>query len=242
MKVYFHVRTHLKCAGLVTFILLQAVSYISAYFSKSESETSQALLQTCSEIRSMSLHARESMYRLASSYSSSKQVSFQEAVYCSLTELWLRKCFPRTVFVNTSIPSECIRICQSLERIEELNRDSTDVLKQNMVVRYIDRLNSQCQNEIYGIVDYICFTIFAAHYYLDYENKDKNYSQPDVLGEKTPEEISETLTKSLPLMSAFKKLKLRKTIAGFKASRAKQTSPPRNVCTLFVVYILPFSK
>ena len=68
----------------------KAVSYMSAYFSKSESETSQALLQACSKIRSMN-------YMLGTScicfYSSSRQVSLQEAVYHSLPELWLRKCF-----------------------------------------------------------------------------------------------------------------------------------------------------
>ena len=102
---------------------------MSAYFSKPESETSQALLQACSEIRSMNLQARESMHKLANFYSSSKQVFLQEVVYYSLPELWLRKCFPRTVIVNASIPLECIRICKSLEGIEEFNRDSTDILK-----------------------------------------------------------------------------------------------------------------
>ena len=42
------------------------------------------------------------------SYSISRQVSLQEVVYYSLPKLWLRKRFPRTVFVNTSIPSERI--------------------------------------------------------------------------------------------------------------------------------------
>ena len=42
----------------------KAVSYMSAYFSKSESETSQALLQACSKIRSINLHARDVMHKL----------------------------------------------------------------------------------------------------------------------------------------------------------------------------------
>ena len=65
---------------------------MSAYFSKSELETSQALLQACSEIRLMNLHARETMYKLLSSYSSSRQASLQEAVHYSLPEHWPRKC------------------------------------------------------------------------------------------------------------------------------------------------------
>ena len=64
-----------------------AVSCMSAYFSKSESENSQALLQACSEMRPMNLHAREAMHKLSSSYSSSRQVPLQEAVYYILPEL-----------------------------------------------------------------------------------------------------------------------------------------------------------
>ena len=93
------------------------------------------------------------MHKLASPYSSLRQVSLQEAVYCSLSELWLRKCFPRAVVFNTNILSEYIRICKSVEEIEELDPDSTDVFKQNMVDRYIDERNSQYKNGMYSIVD-----------------------------------------------------------------------------------------
>ena len=60
---------------------------------------------------------------LASSYLSSRKVSLQEAVYYSLSKLWLKKCSPKTVFVNTSIPSEHIQICSSVEKIEDLDPD-----------------------------------------------------------------------------------------------------------------------
>ena len=45
----------------------KSVSRMSAYFSKSESETSQALLKAFSEIRSMNLYAMVVKYKLASS-------------------------------------------------------------------------------------------------------------------------------------------------------------------------------
>ena len=60
----------------------------------------------------------------------------------------------------------------------------------------------------------MCLTIVVAHYYLGYENKDENDSQPDVLIEATkeiPREISETLPRSLLLKSPSERLKLRKT-------------------------------
>ena len=173
------------------FNFYKAVSYMSVYFLKLKSETPQALLKACNEIRLMSLNAREAMRKLSSSCSSSRCVSPQGAVYYRLLELWLRKRFPKTVFINTSIPSECIRTCKSVEEIEELDPDSTDNVKRNIVDRYTDRPNSQYKNGMYGIVYHICFAIFVANYYLDYENKDENDSPPDMLGEKTKETAQE---------------------------------------------------
>ena len=40
---------------------------------------------------------------------------------------------------------------------------------------------------MYGAVDQICFAMFVAQYYLNYENKDDHDSQPDVLSEETKE-------------------------------------------------------
>lgn len=39
----------------------------------------------------------------------------------------------RTVFVNTSIPSERIRNCKSKEETEELDPDKTDIFRQNII-------------------------------------------------------------------------------------------------------------
>ena len=83
----------------------------------------------------MNLYARESMHKLASSYSSSKQNFLQEAVYHNLPELWLTKSFPRRIFVNTGITSKRIQICKSMVEIEALNPDSTDFFKRNMLGR-----------------------------------------------------------------------------------------------------------
>ena len=84
----------------------KAVSYMCAYFSKSETESSEALKQAAKEAKTMKLNTREAMYKVASAFATSRQVSVQESIYCTLPELWLRKCFPKTVFVNTNIPSE----------------------------------------------------------------------------------------------------------------------------------------
>ena len=132
----------------------KAVSYMPSCFLKLELETSQSLLQECHELRSMSLNTREAVHKLASSYSISRQVFLREALYYSLPELWLRNCFPRTVFGITTIPSKCIQIFKSMEAIE--NPQSTDIFKGNLVDRYIGSSKRQYKNGMYGIAGHTC--------------------------------------------------------------------------------------
>lgn len=151
---------------------------MTSYFSKSETKSS--LKQAAKEANSLNLGARESMYKISSAFSTLRQVSLQEAVYYSLPELWLRKCFPKVIYLNSNIPSERIRMCKSLEQIEELEPDSTDIFKRNIVDRYIDRPNVCFQKGAYSVVDNMCLGIFTSYFYVDYciENND---SQPDLL-------------------------------------------------------------
>ena len=46
----------------------KAISYMAAYFSKSENETSQALKETVKEIKEQNLQGKEAMYKLACSF------------------------------------------------------------------------------------------------------------------------------------------------------------------------------
>ena len=92
---------------------------MTAYFSKSETETTEALKHAVHEIRTQNTATRKAMYKLAQAFISSRQISVQEAVYFCLTELWLRKCFPGVRFVNTSLPRDRIRILRSEEKISQ---------------------------------------------------------------------------------------------------------------------------
>lgn len=189
----------------------KAACYMTAYFSKSETESSQALRQASKECNSMNLGARESMYKVASAFATSRQVSIQEAVYYSLPELWLRKCFPKVLYINSNIPSERIRMCKSPEQIEELDPDSTDIFKRNIVDRYVDRPDPNFKKGSYAVVDNMCLAIFASYYYVDY-CIDNNDSQPDLLTDDVSAVNHHThgFPKTLPLMSSSEKLKCRR--------------------------------
>ena len=80
-----------------------AVSYMFAFFLKSESGTSQALIQTLNDVKSQTMNARESIHKLSSVFATSRQIFPHESVYFSLDELWLCKYYPKCAFANTNI-------------------------------------------------------------------------------------------------------------------------------------------
>ena len=70
---------------------------------------------------------------------STRQLSVQETGYKIFSELWLRKWLPGIWIINTNIPENRIRMVKLKEELEVLSDDSTDVFKQNIFDRYMDR-------------------------------------------------------------------------------------------------------
>ena len=46
------------------------------------------------------------MKAIAKAYASKRECSVQEAVYSLMPELWLRKVFPRVIFLNSNMPEK----------------------------------------------------------------------------------------------------------------------------------------
>ena len=64
----------------------KAVSYMTAYFSKSENSISEAMKQAIKEIKLQNLSTRVATKRLAYSFICFRQMSVQEDVYLCLLE------------------------------------------------------------------------------------------------------------------------------------------------------------
>ena len=128
------------------------------------------------EAKTENLDVRESLKKVGAAFLSCREVSAQECVYRSLPELWLQKTFPGTVFVNTGLPQERLRIGKCQQELEELDDDSTDIFKSNIIERYSDRPHT---------VDHLCLAESAAHYYKEYKKNpdEENDVQPNVLSD-----------------------------------------------------------
>lgn len=138
----------------------KCITYVCSYFSKDETECSQAIMNAAREAKDNKLNIRESFRKVGTAFLSCREVSAQECVYRCMPELWLQKTFPCTVFVNTGLAEERCQVAKSQEEIEALDDDSTDIFMSNIIERYSDRPN---------VVDKLCLAEFAAYYYKDYK-------------------------------------------------------------------------
>ena len=97
-----------------------------------------------------------------------------------MPELWLRKIFPKTLFVNTDLPDKRVRVTKTTVELDALDDDSTDIYKSNIIERYSLRPSD------ISAVDRLCLAKFASFYYKDYKTDDVETkdSQPDVLNDE----------------------------------------------------------
>lgn len=106
---------------------------------------------------------KDGLRKIGAAFLSTREVTSQECVYKCMPELWLRKIFPKTVFVSTDLPEKRLRIAKGQQELDELDNDSTDIYKSNIIERYSIRPNN------ISSVNNMCLAEFAAHYYKDYK-------------------------------------------------------------------------
>ena len=111
----------------------KALTFMAAYFSKSESEVSESLKQAAKKEKNQNLSVRDAMKKITYSFISSCQLSVQEAGYNALPELWLRKCSPGISFINKNLPNNRIRMIKPKEELELLPENSTGIFKKSII-------------------------------------------------------------------------------------------------------------
>ena len=125
---------------------------------------SQSLRQVARETKKQNLNLQEAMKKITYSFISTHQLSVQEAVYNVLLELWLLRSFPRMSFISTNHPQSRMSMIESKEELKELSDDGTNVIKRDIIDRYIDR--PVCGK--FACLKNVCVAQFAAYYYKKY--------------------------------------------------------------------------
>lgn len=194
----------------------KCVTYVCSYFTKDETECSQAIMTAAKESKAGNLSIREGLRKIGAAFLSRRDVSSQERVYRCMPELWLRKIFPKTIFVNTNVPDKRVRFAKTEEELEELDDDSTDIFKSNIIERYSIRPAS------ISAVNNLCLAEFAAYYYKEYKEKscdETGDAQPEVLTDSAIEnrhsktDTDSLLRNKIKLMNTGESMKRRKVKA-----------------------------
>ena len=132
------------------------VHYILDYINKSNRGMSRLLKQVIEEQRQGNLTHRQKLYRIASKFINSSEVSAQEAVYILLS-MPLSHSSRSSVFINTGEKKDRVRRFKSETQLKELDRDSNDVLMDGLIEYYThrpDELEDICLADFASLYDY----------------------------------------------------------------------------------------
>lgn len=133
-------------------------------------------MNAAKEAKAGNMNNRDGLRKISAAFLSTREVSSQECVYRCMPELWLRKIFPSTVFVNTDLANKRARVAMMKQELNELDDKSTDIFKSSIIECYHIRPAS------IPALNNLCLAQFAA-YYKDYrkENSETIDAQPEVL-------------------------------------------------------------
>ncbi|XP_068712523.1 uncharacterized protein [Montipora foliosa] len=147
-----------------------------------------------------------------------------------MPELWLRKVFPKTVFVSTDLPEKRVRVTKSQQELDELDDDRTDIYRSNIIERYSIRPDSNTT------IHNLCLAEFAAYYYKEYNtDPTKNDAQPEILTDDLTElhiqstantDIISLLPPKIKLLNTNEVMKCRKTRAVIRYHTPNKTKDP----------------
>ena len=207
----------------------KCITYVCSYFTKDETECSQAIMNAAKEARETNLSVKDGLKKIGAAFLSTREVSSQECVYRCMPELWLRKIFPKTIFISTGLPDKRLRVTKTQQELEELEDDCTDIYKSNIIERYSIRPNN------IPSVDNMCLAEFATYYYKDYKTdvSETIDAQPEILTDdiitqlyQNTNDHSSSLPEKIILMNGKEVMKCRKVKAVIRYHTPNKTKEP----------------
>ena len=208
----------------------KAVSYMCAYLSKSEDESSEAMKQAAREAYESGKPVFERMKYVARAYRNIEKCLYKKPLPLFLPELWLRKTYPTVVFANSNLAEKRFRIFRSEAEILNMPVNSKDLFKRNVLDQYIDRPDKIFRQGKYQLLDEMCYVEFLSNYSLEnLKTNQCNDSQPEILDDllRSSKSVEQSdLPKSFPLMSSKESLKLWKEKCILRYHILNQTTQP----------------
>ena len=75
-------------------------------------------MNAAKEAKESNLNLKDGLRKIGAAFLSTREVTSQECAYKCMPELWLRKIFPKTVFVSTDLPENRLRIAKGQQELD----------------------------------------------------------------------------------------------------------------------------
>lgn len=200
--------------------------YILSYISKGEREMGQ-LLKEASKESERNDNIRLQLKKFGNVFLTHREVSAQEAVYRALS-MPLKKTSKKSIFINTSIPSDRIHILKSKNQLEQLDGESDDVFfKKGLLHRYAARPYS---------LENITLSDFGSLYQTRYASE----NEEDSISEINNDEQTENNSKTFTLLNSMGTMRKRKMRAIIRSPRFSKQKHPEKFCHSVLMLYVPW--
>jgi hypothetical protein len=122
------------------------IGYIINYINKTQRGMSELLRKTLEESKTNNENITKRLKSISNVFINYAEISVQEAVY-NICSMKVSKASRDTIFVNTNLPEERVRIIKCQEDLQKLLPDSTEIYCNGLIEYYVQRpeiLNSIC--------------------------------------------------------------------------------------------------
>lgn len=168
----------------VQFILdaYACAAYIVSYISKSQRGMSNLLHDACEEARKGNLSLKQQIRQIGNKFLTHVEICAQEAAYL-LLQMPLRSSSRNVVFINTCDPENRTFLLKSLEVLQDMPENSTNIESDNWIKRYKRRP---------GVLQNYCLADFVSKFDVVPPPKDKKQNNiEELLPEDEYEEMNE---------------------------------------------------
>ncbi|XP_058974718.1 uncharacterized protein LOC131800881 [Musca domestica] len=125
--------------------------------------------EAMAEVRDGNYSVKDRLQHIGNKFISASEVSAQEASY-NILGMNLSQCSSAEVFINTFAPEKRVRMIKSKQELQNLERDSTNIFKANILDHYIQRPD---------IFENMCLAYFGAYYSFSRQLKKSRHQEEE---------------------------------------------------------------
>lgn len=129
----------------------RCISYITDYVCKLDTGLTKMLRKVCEEAEKSGNSIRDKLFKVADVFLRGTSTGAPEATYFCMPMRSSRE----VIFINTHPINERTRFLKNNSELNQLDKDSNDIFKNNIFIHYSNRDKE---------LEHVCLAVFATHY------------------------------------------------------------------------------